>query len=106
MQVAAIWMTEAPMMMLPARMIFFRSISSPIMKSMRIRPSSEITWIDSSDRTKCSPEGPSRKPPAMIGEDGGLAEELGANAENPRGNDGKGDVLNQPVHARPKRLTR
>ena len=49
-------------MTLPARMIFFRSISSPIMNSMKIRPSSEMTLIDSCDLTHPAPNGPIKKP--------------------------------------------
>ncbi len=47
---------------LPARMIFFRSISSPIMNSMKIRPSSAMVLIDCSDWTHLSPNGPIAKP--------------------------------------------
>ena len=46
----------------PARMIFFRSISSPIMNSMKIRPSSEMTAINSWDLTHPMPNGPMKKP--------------------------------------------
>ena len=46
----------------PARTIFFRSISRPIMKSMKIRPSSEMVWIDSCDLTHPIPNGPMKNP--------------------------------------------
>ncbi|MBA7642215.1 hypothetical protein ES703_49904 [subsurface metagenome] len=46
----------------PARTIFLRSISSPIMNSMKIRPSSEMMLIDSWDLTHPMPNGPMKKP--------------------------------------------
>jgi hypothetical protein len=48
----------------PALATFFRSISSPIMNSRKIKPSSEIAEIDSADLIKPNPIGPSAKPPA------------------------------------------
>jgi hypothetical protein len=56
------WPPAANRMTLPARTIFFRSISSPIMNSMKIRPSSEMMLIDSWDLTQRAPNGPMRKP--------------------------------------------
>ena len=49
-------------MTLPARTIFLRSISSPIMNSMKIRPSSEMTLINSWDLTQPMPNGPIKNP--------------------------------------------
>ena len=46
----------------PARTIFFRSISSPIMNSMKIRPSSEMMLINSWDLTQPVPNGPMKNP--------------------------------------------
>ena len=57
------WPPAANRITRPERMIFFRSISSPIMNSMKIRPSSEMIEIDSSDRTSPIPNGPMTKPP-------------------------------------------
>jgi hypothetical protein len=46
----------------PARTIFFRSISSPIMNSIKIRPSSEMMPIDSCGLTYPMPNGPMKNP--------------------------------------------
>ncbi|MGY3360897.1 hypothetical protein ACVWZK_007560 [Bradyrhizobium sp. GM0.4] len=56
------WPPAANRMTFPARTIFFRSISRPIMNSMKIRPSSEMTLIDSCDLTQPAPNGPMQKP--------------------------------------------
>ena len=56
------WPPAANRMTRPARTIFLRSISSPIMNSMKIRPSSEMIWIDSCDLTHPIPNGPMKNP--------------------------------------------
>ena len=56
------WAPAANRITGPARMIFFRSISSPIMNSMKIRPSSEMTLINSWDLTHPIPNGPMKNP--------------------------------------------
>ena len=56
------WPPAANRITRPARTIFFRSISSPIMNSMKIRPSSEMTLIDSCDLTQPMPNGPMTNP--------------------------------------------
>jgi hypothetical protein len=47
---------------------------------------------------------PEQEAAGEIGQDRRLAEELGANSEDPGRDNGKGDVLDQPVHAPPPRL--
>jgi hypothetical protein len=56
------WTPAANRITRPARTIFFRSISSPIMNSMKIRPSSEMTLIESCDLTHSMPNGPMTNP--------------------------------------------
>ena len=56
------WPPAANRITRPARTIFLRSISSPIMNSMKIRPSSEMTLINSCDLTQPMPNGPMKNP--------------------------------------------
>ena len=84
---------------LPARTIFFRSISSPIMNSMKIRPSSEITEIDSCDCHQTEAEWTDHEAGDKIGEDQRLTEEMGRQTEHPGEQDAQRDVANQFVHA-------
>ena len=58
-----IWTSAVTVMDLPAATIFFRSISSPIMKSRKIRPSSAMVSIASASWTQRRQAGPSRNPP-------------------------------------------
>ena len=89
------------MMTLPARTIFFRSISSPIMNSMKIRPSSAMVRIDSWDLTQLQPGRTEQEAGDQVGQHQRLAQKVRRHAKEPRRHDRKCEVLDQLVHSSP-----
>ncbi len=70
-------------MTLPARTIFFRSISSPIMNSMKIRPSSEMTAIEFLGLDPAHAEWTNEKPGDKVGQDQRLPGKVRQQAQHP-----------------------
>ena len=70
-------------MTLPARTIFFRSISSPIMNSMKIRPSSEMTLIEFLGLDPAHAEWTNDEPGDKVGQDQRLPGKMRQQAEHP-----------------------
>ncbi len=58
-----IWTSAVRVIDRPALTIFFRSISRPIMKRRKIRPSSEMAEMFSADSISPDQAGPRAKPP-------------------------------------------
>ena len=88
-------------MTLPARTIFFRSISRPIMNSMKISPSSAMVWIDVLGLDPARPDGPQQEAGDQIGKDQRLADQVGGDAKQPGHDDGQCQVVGEFTHGAP-----
>ena len=93
------WPPAANRITRPARMIFFRSISRPIMNSMKIRPSSEMTLNRFLRLDPSHAEWTDEEPGDQIGQYQRLPGKMGGQPEPPGKQDGQRDIANKFVHA-------
>ena len=81
----------------PALIMFFRSISSPIMNSSSDRPISEMVWMYPGVGDPLEAVRADGEPGDEIGEQQRLARHLRHHRHDPRGDDANGDVGDEAV---------